>query len=191
MPTPVPSVDAIVILAKGILSDGTVPPVVQHEVDFALGYAKTHPSVTVIFSGTPPETVAMCQYARPSRLLIEDQSRDTIGSAVYTKILADTHHFTKLLVLATADHVNRVQYIFQKVFASEKGNGYILSYHSHQHVFTFSQYVKNKHYERLAWVYAKWWFWTLRDHSNAGLQRHLEKQHFMYRPTVLRSLLKR
>lgn len=194
---------AVLVLAKGILPDGSLPLIVQHELDYAIQLARHVPVSAIIVSGqywgladnpTPQsEAAVMHQYLQAKLgedtvpVLVEDQSKDTIGNIVFSKQLIDTHQLKRVMVLATADHMVRVQYIMRQVFGS---TGYQLSYHSHQHLSTARQYLHTRRYEFMAWCYARWWFWTLPSRSTRSMIVHLYRHHFMYHSSWWTAVLK-
>jgi uncharacterized SAM-binding protein YcdF (DUF218 family) len=51
----------------------------------------------------------------PSRVLVEDRSRNTRENAEFSKQIADAHHLKRLLLITSAEHMPRAQDCFQKV----------------------------------------------------------------------------
>jgi uncharacterized SAM-binding protein YcdF (DUF218 family) len=189
--------EAIIILGKGITADDSLPELVRHEIDYAAQLSRQQPVSAVIFTGdywglgvnpgTLPEAVVMYRYASklfPAavQLLCEEQAKDTIGNILYGKALLDEHGWRNLLILSSADHAARVQYIARQVFDTH----YNVQFHGHQHSTSPSEYRRTRRYERLAGWYARWFFtrlhWTPR--------RPWQQLHFMYRDGAMVQLVK-
>ena len=181
-------IEAIVILGN----------LVRHELDYAIRLYGQQPIQAVICSGQywglavnpshATEASVMCQYLQPHlpaavQLIAEDQSKDTIGNLLYTKALLDEQPWRHILILASVDHLPRIQYIAEHVF----GHDYALSYHGHQHSYTVRQYLHLVRYERLAWWYARWFFYRLAHHPDTPWQQY----HFMYHPNLRQRVVRR
>lgn len=94
--------DAVIVLGCGINEDGSLPDDPRESVDIAAGLYESGRTPTVIFSGSlsykadfkPPrsESDAMFAYAQEiglpdESLLKENESKNTLGNAYYTKTL--------------------------------------------------------------------------------------------------------
>lgn len=195
-------IEVILILGKGVQADGSLPDIVQHEIQYAAQLCRQQPIRAILFSGDHwglatsasivPEAEAMRRFYKTATIgkipaqvavLCETQAKDTIGNLLFSKALLDERPWRHLLMLAAAEHLPRVQYIAEQVF----GHDYELQYHGHQHVYTLRQYLHTKRYERLARWYAQWFFYRLGQHPTADWQRY----HFMYHPNWLARVLAR
>ncbi|MFA6475329.1 MAG: YdcF family protein [Patescibacteria group bacterium] len=187
--------DVIIILGKGLTADGTLPEIVQHEIDYALNLAKP-----IIFSGdywglcpNPARTTeaeAMKKYAQgkmltPVQLYCENKSKDTIGNIIFSKKIIDQNNFKNILILSSFDHIKRVQYICAQVFK----NDYDIKYHGHQHTYTVWQYFHTKRYEQIAYYYAQYFFWKLKRYQPQNLVQYVWQHHFMYRNSLVKRIL--
>ncbi len=181
----------IIILGKGVIGESNIPTVVQHEINYAINLSRTQPVHAIIFSGDYwgfgekttglTEAAAMKQYALtlqpPAKLLLltEELSKDTIGNLVYSKKIIDQYGWKEVLILTTATHLARVQYITERVF----GQGYKLMYHGHEHSMTVWQYFYARRYERLAWWYMRYMLWRMPSKTDAAAA-WLQRRRFIY-----------
>jgi hypothetical protein len=123
--------DAIVVLGRGVRDDGSLGQIARARVDSALEIFRHGVARRMIFSGrhgltandAPPatEAAAMAAYAISRGLprksiLLEEESRDTIGNAwfVRTRFL-DPNGWTSLRVVTSDFHVPRAGWVFRKV----------------------------------------------------------------------------
>ena len=123
--------DAIVILGGGINSDGSLPNTSRNNVNKGIELFKKNVSDLIIMSGgisfqltyKPPKTEAkaMKDYAiqlgvPEDNILLEENSKDTIGNAYFTKIDFLKPNNLRNIVIVTSDfHMERTKYIFQKI----------------------------------------------------------------------------
>ncbi len=191
-------IDAVIILGKGVNPDGSLPDIVQHELDYVLRLLAQQPTPLVIVSGrqwglagtsgTISEAQAMADYFHINSNMavqLEDQSLDTIGNLVFSKQILDQHHAKHILVVSTVAHLVRVKYIVSQLF----DRSYHFSYHGHQHLFSPLEYVHTVRYELCSSLYAHWFFWKFCHQSNQDLATYLRRHHFMYRASRLRQWL--
>ena len=136
--------DAAIVLACGINQDGSLPDDPKESVDIAAGLYTSGQTPQIIFSGnlsykaefTPPcsESDAMYAYALdlglPQNILLqENESKDTLGNAYFTKVHhLIPRHLGKLAIVLGPNHsLERVKYIFDKVL----GDGYRTTFIEH------------------------------------------------------------
>jgi hypothetical protein len=128
--------DAVLVLGCGIHDDGSLPDGPKESVDSAAELYNAGKAPRIILAGnvsykstfTPPvsESEAMYAYARmiglpDSALYIENESKDTLGNAYFTKIrYLMPQHMRRLAVMLGPNHsVERVRYIFRKVLGDQ------------------------------------------------------------------------
>jgi uncharacterized SAM-binding protein YcdF (DUF218 family) len=126
--------DAIVVLAGGVDLKGEIPPFVQKRISAAASISKGN--IPIIMAGhwsfllpyTPPlsEASVMKAYALRSgdisadKVIVEEESADTIGNAYFTKIrILEPHNWHDVLLITSEFHIARSTYIFHKVLGSE------------------------------------------------------------------------
>jgi uncharacterized SAM-binding protein YcdF (DUF218 family) len=136
--------DAAIVLACGIKEDGSLPDDPKASVDIAADLYNSGRTKLIIFSGNlsykadfkPPlsESDAMSEYAQGiglprDCLLTENESKDTLGNAYFTKVrYLIPGHLGKLAVILGPNHsLERVKYIFDKVL----GDGYETTFYEH------------------------------------------------------------
>lgn len=186
--------DAIIVLGKGVLENGQPPAIVKQEITEALRLAQQTGVKAVIFSGehwgllrqkySSSEAVAMRQFAlaqlvdekNKPLLLLEEQSKDTIGNAVFSKAMIDRRHWKIILVLSTEYHLPRVRKIFGQIFGTE----YQLTYQAAKQDLSWRQFLHTLCYELAAGRYAQHVLPHLHQHSNQQMQDWLWQHHFMY-----------
>lgn len=194
-------IDVIIILGKGVYADGSIPRVVQNEIDAALRLCREQDIPAIIFSGKYwglqrrpahlTEAATMKQYARSRgaahiRLVSEEKSQDTIGAAVFTRQIVDRHSWKNVLVFCTQHHLPRAQYIFNRIY----GSAYTIQYRACAQQLSRRQYWHMRRYEWLAWRYARWVFRRPWLSSSQQQQHYLRRYDFMYHRSALKQLLR-
>ena len=122
--------DAIIVLGKGISVEGELPDIARQHVRMGASLYAVAPA-PIIMSGAyglfepPPlrtEAMAMREYALQlciphDQIIVEEESRDTIGNAWFTKTRIVGPRNWRSLILVTADyHMDRALWIFRKVY---------------------------------------------------------------------------
>lgn len=122
--------DAIIVLGKGISDDGALPEIARQHIRTGVDLYSVAPC-PIIMSGayglfeqqpTCTEASAMRKYAielgiSDERIIVEEESRDTIGNAWFTKTRIVAPSNWRRLVLVTSDyHMARAFWIFSKVY---------------------------------------------------------------------------
>ena len=126
--------DAIVVLGRGVRKDGSLGVVARARVDRAVELYRIGVAPRIIFAGRSAllgddspavtEADAMATYARahglpPSASFIEDESRDTIGNAWFTRRRwLEPNDWRSIRVVTTDYHIPRAAWIFRKVLGS-------------------------------------------------------------------------
>ena len=128
--------DAIVILGGGISQDGKLKQTTINRLDKGIELFNQGIARYIILSGkysseldyipVTTEAKAMAKYLEDKgipedRILLEEESMDTIGNAYFTKVKILKPRNWKNIVVVTSDfHIPRAEYIFRKVL----GKGY-------------------------------------------------------------------
>jgi uncharacterized SAM-binding protein YcdF (DUF218 family) len=126
--------DAIIVLGRGVRSDGSLGLIARGRVDRALELHEMGVAPRIIFSGrsalmgddTPAltEAAAMAAYASArglpaTAIFLEDESRDTIGNAFFTwQRWLRPNAWQSIRVVTTDYHIPRAAWIFRKVLGA-------------------------------------------------------------------------
>src|SRR3569832_782833 len=126
--------DAIVVLGRGVDSNGRLPLAAQERVNRAVALYRAGVASRIIMSGrcaliterpsTITEARAMAATAQAlgvpaEALLLEEQSRDTIGNAYFTaRSILEPNGWNTLRVVTSDYHVPRAAWVFNKVLGA-------------------------------------------------------------------------
>ena len=132
--------DALVVLGRGVDPDGALPRLAQQRVERAAELFAWETAPRIIFSGwcslmtdaipAVTEARAMAEYALSlglplDALLVEEESRDTIGNAYFVlRRFLEPNDWTSIRVVTSDFHIQRTAWVFQKVL----GLGYDVSF---------------------------------------------------------------
>jgi uncharacterized SAM-binding protein YcdF (DUF218 family) len=127
--------DVLIILAGGVNLDGTLPEVPKLRVQKGVELFKNGEAAKIIMSGRwgfwsekdfpKTEAQAMKEYAMElgvpeEAILIEDESKDTIGNAYFSRVrFLDPHNWKKVLIVTSEYHISRAKIVFDKVLGPE------------------------------------------------------------------------
>jgi uncharacterized SAM-binding protein YcdF (DUF218 family) len=182
-------VDAIVVLGRGILPDGTLPAAARARVGKAseLYQAKTAPRI--IMSGRwtflePPqwprtEAAAMKELAieqgvPAEAVLVEDQSVDTLGNAYFTKQkFLEPNGWRKLNVVSSPEHMPRVKLIFRHVL----GPSYQLEFEACNNTLAAKELAAGIGYERRIQSLIEDWLKPVEPGNDEQLWARLQEVH--------------
>lgn len=181
--------EAVLALANGIRPDGHLTDDAQATVDLALDHYHSERTKYLIMSGewsykasfTPPisEAQAMKDYAvsrgvAAEKVLIETESQDTFGNALFTKMnLLEPLGIGSVLVIAGPNHSReRLAYIFGKVL----GRAYLFDFVMHG---LDRPYEAARERESLAKL--RDMFDDVPDGDDAALQKRLRARHPAYK----------
>lgn len=126
--------DAIVVLGSTVNADGSLPLHAEQRAARAASLHAAGVAPRVIFSGccnltapeSPPisEAAAMAAYAESvgtprSAILLEEESRDTIGNAYFVaRRFLEPNGWTSIRVVTSDFHVPRTTWVFQKILGA-------------------------------------------------------------------------
>jgi uncharacterized SAM-binding protein YcdF (DUF218 family) len=132
----VKSVQAVIVLGAGVTSTGEPSPTSALRAGKAVELAELFPDAVLIMSGNTPiraaeaakedtEAVIMKKYAvslgiNPRRILLENDSRDTLANATFTKkTYLVPHQLHNIVVVTSSFHIPRAEYLFRKVLGPD------------------------------------------------------------------------
>lgn len=125
--------DALVVLGGGVAPDGSLPPVPRTRVRRAAELFQQGIAPRIIMSGRhglhcepPPvtEAAAMAAFAEElgvpaAAILLEEESRDTLGNAYFTREQFLAPNGWRFIRVVTSDfHLSRAAWVFRKMLGS-------------------------------------------------------------------------
>jgi len=122
--------DAIIVLGNQLRPTGELGRTARSRVKQGVSLVREGRAPVLVVSGghgyvgpalNVTEATKMKQYAQelglPARsIIMEDQSRDTLGNGYYTHIMARRHDWRSVLLVTTDLHLRRAHYIFKHIF---------------------------------------------------------------------------
>lgn len=152
--------DVIVVLARGINLDGSLPSDPKRRVEKGVELYKKGLANKIIMSGSwtfrmeespaRTEAEAMKAYAielgvAPDDVLREEKSKDTMGNAYFVKTLyLKDRNWKKVIVVTGEDHLERSKYLFDRIL----GDGYTIEYVATDPMLDEEAFLKSKDRER-------------------------------------------
>jgi uncharacterized SAM-binding protein YcdF (DUF218 family) len=184
------SADVIVALGGGITVDGEPGPATVARAHRAVALYRAGRARAVVMSGafgmydrSPPraEATAMAQIALAGGvpredLVVEAQSRDTIGNIWFTKPLLRDHRWHRVIVVTSRWHAPRVRYLAQTIW----GPGYQVALEP----VTGEQHTRPPQ-ETAVWeagllAVSRRWFAGIRPGDDAAIGAVLAREHPIY-----------
>lgn len=181
--------DVIIILAGGINPDGSLSEIPKYRIDKGIELFKKGIAPYIIMSGSlgfqesysPPKTEAeaMKEYAIslgvPERnILIEEESKDTIGNAYFTKInFLEPRNWKDIVVVTSDYHIERTKYIFKKVLGPE----YKIKFIEIPSRLSQSEFDKKVRREQRVLFLLRQWMGPIEDGDDAGIKKLLYTKH--------------
>lgn len=176
-------IDAIVTLGRGIEHDGTLTPDSFSRVKKAVELYKNGVSSKIIMSGAysrslkkipaMTEASAMKKCAielgcNPDDITEESRSTHTLANAYFTKkLICEKNGWYDLVIIASDEHMKRVQYLFKKVF----GTSYRLEFIESDRVINDEQYQKELEHEKSSMEMSQKWLDEIKDGDDDAIQR--------------------
>ena len=196
LPAPMscPRADAIVVLGSTVHEDGSLPLYArQRAVRAAMLYA-AGVAPRVIFSGRcnltapqPPaisEAAAMAAYAESlgtprEALLLEEESRDTIGNAYFVgRRFLEPNGWKSIRVVTSDFHVPRTTWVFHKIL----GPDYDVSFSPASTELDATIIAARARAEGDIITFLMEWIGTIDEGDRAGIDRFIQEEHPGYAP---------
>ncbi len=187
--------DAVIVLAGGVNSDGTLPQIIKERINLGIRLLQESASDFLVFSGhftfvldnplnlsesESMKTYAISQGIAESKILLDDKSKDTLSNAYFVKVdLAIPRNWKKLAVVSSETHIERAKYLFNKVF----GANFKIDYSSTP----FTQLdtegsAKSKEMERKQLVFSHQWLDPIKDGDDRSIKELLFTKHPGFAP---------
>ncbi|MCY7379501.1 MAG: YdcF family protein [Gemmatimonadaceae bacterium] len=197
--------DALVVLGRGVDPDGALPLLAKQRVERAAELFAWGVAPRMIFSGrcslmtesvpARTEAAAMADYARsmgiPSRaLLLEEESRDTIGNAYFVlRRFLEPNDWMSIRVVTSDFHIQRTAWVFQKVL----GLGYDVAFSPSPSELDHNTIAARAREESDISAFLMDWLGPIQDGDPIGLARLIWQEHPGYapEPTVSRADIQR
>ncbi|MEO7711923.1 MAG: YdcF family protein [Gemmatimonadaceae bacterium] len=197
--------DALVVLGRGVDPDGALPLLAKQRVERAAELFAWGVAPRMIFSGrcslmtetvaARTEAAAMADYARsmgiPSRaLLLEEESRDTIGNAYFVlRRFLEPNDWMSIRVVTSDFHIQRTAWVFQKVL----GLGYDVAFSPSPSELDHNTIAARAREESDISTFLMDWLGPIQDGDPIALARLIWQEHPGYapEPTVSRADIQR
>ncbi len=186
--------DAIVVLGRGVAADNRLPRLAQQRVERAAELFAWETAPRIIFSGrcslmtevipSVTEARAMADYAITlglprEALLVEEESRDTIGNAYFVlRRFLEPNDWTSVRVVTSDFHIQRTAWVFQKVF----GVGYDISFSAAPSELDHSTIAVRAREESDITAFLMEWLADVPDGDPLALARIIWQEHPGYAP---------
>lgn len=180
--------DAIVVLGGGVEPDGTLPQVPRTRVKRAVEIYDGGVAPRIILSGrcglTSPqpavtEAAAMAAYARElgvpdDALLLEEESRDTLGNAYFTREwYLEPNGWTSIRVVTSDFHLSRAAWVFRKIL----GGSYDFSFVSAASGLSPRELIFRALEECKLYIFLNEWLEAMEDADEHAIDRLMENEH--------------
>ena len=191
--------DAIIVLGRGVDADGVLPRLAKQRVQRAAELFAWDTSPRIIFSGrcslmtdTIPsitEARAMAEYAVTlglprGALLVEEESRDTIGNAYFVqRHFLEPNDWTSIRVVTSDFHIQRTAWIFQRVL----GLGYDVSFSPAPSELDHSSVAARAREESDITAFLMEWLADVPEGDPVALTRFIDQEHPGYAADALMS----
>jgi uncharacterized SAM-binding protein YcdF (DUF218 family) len=189
--------DAVVVLGGGVEADGSLPPVSRTRVVRAVELFRAGVAPRIILSGrcglTAPvpeitEAAAMAAYARdhgvPSEaLLLEEDSRDTLGNAYFTReSFLVPNGWYSIRVVTSDFHLSRAAWVFRKIL----GARYDFSFASAPSGLSPRELILRALEECKLSIFLNEWLEAVQEGDEHALERLMEHEHpgYAHAPTL-------
>lgn len=175
--------DAIIVLARGIASDGTLPIDPISRVKKAAELYRAGKAPKIIMAGrysfhldqAPPtsEAHAMKLYAETlgiesEDIIEEDRSTHTLANAYFTKkAICEPNSWHNLTVVASDEHMPRVKYLFRKVYGEDYSFDFVIS----DRVINDEEYGEELEHEKSSMELSRKWLDALTDGDDEAIRQ--------------------
>lgn len=180
--------DAIVVLGGGINADGTLPGVAITRVARAVEMYHNGIAPRIIMSGrcglTDPdpkvtEAAGMAAFAREHgvpdiALFLEEEARDTLGNAYYTReLFLSPNHWTSIRVVTSDFHLSRAAWVFRKIL----GASYDISFVSAASGLSSRQLIFRALEECKLSIFLNEWLEAVQEGDEHAIERVMAQEH--------------
>jgi uncharacterized SAM-binding protein YcdF (DUF218 family) len=196
--------DAIVVLGGGVHPDGTLPPVARARVERAVELLECGVAPRLILSGrcglsaAEPlltEAEAMAEYAAGfgvprSALFLEDDAKDTLGNAYFTRRrFLEPNDWTSIRVVTSDYHLSRAAWVFRKIL----GPGYDVSFVSAPSALSPREMIDRALEECKITIFLNEWLQAVEEADDHAIDRLMEQEHPGYAdaPTLTHDEMRR
>jgi uncharacterized SAM-binding protein YcdF (DUF218 family) len=190
--------DAIVVLGGGVESDGALPRVAAARVERAVELWRHGVAPRIILSGRcgligpePAVTEAAAMAALAHRLgvpdealLMEEQSRDTLGNAYFVKEeLLEPNGWRSIRVVTSDFHLSRAAWVFRKIL----GPAYDYSFVSAASGFSPRELILRALEECKLSIFLNEWLEAVEEGHEGDIEHLMEEEHPGYAEVPLLS----
>jgi uncharacterized SAM-binding protein YcdF (DUF218 family) len=180
--------DAAVVLGGGINADGSLPPVAITRVKRAVELYHNGITPRLIMSGrcglTDPdpaltEAAGMAAYAREHgvpdyALFLEEEARDTLGNAYFTReLFLAPNHWTSIRVVTSDFHLSRAAWVFRKIL----GASYDISFVSAASGLSSRQLIFRALEECKLSIFLNEWLEAVEEGDEHAIERVMAQEH--------------
>ena len=205
LPPPITgAADAIVVLGGGVHPDGTLPPVARARVERGVELFECGVAPRLILSGrcgldggepAVTEAAAMAAYAAGfgvprAALFEEDDARDTLGNAYFTRMrFLEPNEWTSIRVVTSDFHLSRAAWVFRKIL----GPGYDVSFVSAPSGLSPRELIDRALEECKIAIFLNEWLQALDEADDDATRRLMEQEHPGYAdaPTLTHDEMRR
>lgn len=180
--------DAIVVLGGGVRPDGSLSTVSRTRVERAVEVFHAGVAPRMVLSGrcgltdsdpVVTEAAAMAAHAGElgvpgSALLLEEESRDTLGNAYFTRArLLEPHGWSSIRVVTSDFHLSRAAWVFRKVL----GGRYDFSFVSAASGLSARELIDRALEECRILIFLNEWLQALEEADEHALDRLMAHEH--------------
>ncbi len=175
-------ISALIVLGRGINSNGTLPPDPISRVKKAVELYREGVVPHIIMSGgyshtlvdapTQSEAAAMKLYAESlgihsNNILVEDHSTHTLANAYFTKkLFCEPNQWQTIMVVASDEHLERAEYTFRKVY----GPLYSFQFIASNRVISDEEYALELNHERASMKLTMEWLDGIKDGDDESIR---------------------
>jgi uncharacterized SAM-binding protein YcdF (DUF218 family) len=126
-------VDAVVVLGAAMAAPGVPGPALVRRLEHGVRVLTARGAGYLVVSGgvvgpPPAEAQMMGELARArgvaaSRILVEDQARNTFENAVFSGRIIRAHGWSRVIVVTDAFHLRRALFVFRRIGLAVSGDG--------------------------------------------------------------------
>jgi uncharacterized SAM-binding protein YcdF (DUF218 family) len=180
--------DAIVVLGGGVHPDGTLPPVARARVERGVELFEYGVAPRLILSGrcglSSPEPAvteaqAMADYAAGfgvprAALLLEDDAKDTLGNAYFTRErFLEPNGWTSIRVVTSDFHLSRAAWVFRKIL----GPGYDVSFVSAPSGLSPRELIDRALEECKITIFLNEWLQAVEEADDHAIEQVMRQEH--------------